>query len=138
VVVGVDAHDPAATVLAFAREAATASDVPVRAVHAWTLPATWWFRSASDRALFAETEEGALVELLARDPEPIAVPDVRCARPADALADAARSAGLIVLGRTGHRLGPVARAVIHRAWCPVAVVPRGRPGASRGPNAQNR
>nr|WP_121179546.1 hypothetical protein [Streptomyces sp. 1114.5] len=29
------------------------------------------------------------------------------------------------MGRIGLHLGPVARAVIHRAWCPIAVVPRG-------------
>ncbi|MFI8454633.1 universal stress protein [Kitasatospora sp. NPDC085464] len=124
VVVGVDAHDPAGAVLAFARKAAMMAGAPLRVVHAWTPPATWKARSATDRALLAEAEEGALVELLVRDPEPIAVPDVRRARPADALTDAARSAGLLVLGRTGNHLGPVTRAVVHRAGCPVAVVPR--------------
>ncbi|WP_263454465.1 universal stress protein [Streptomyces sp. LS1784] len=106
------------------------SGAPLRAVHAWTPPGSRRSRSAADRSLLAEAEEGALVELLAHDPEPIAVPDVRRARPADALVSAARSAGLLVLGRTGHRLGPVTRAVIRHVWCPVAVVPRGCPGAS--------
>ncbi|MFJ9610411.1 universal stress protein [Kitasatospora sp. NPDC101176] len=36
---------------------------------------------------------------------------------------AAASAELLVLGRTGHHLGPVTRAVIHHARCPVVLVP---------------
>ncbi|MEU8925340.1 universal stress protein [Kitasatospora sp. NPDC048545] len=38
---------------------------------------------------------------------------------------AAASAELLVLGRTGRRLGPVSRAVIHGVRCPVVVVPHG-------------
>ncbi|MGW2248703.1 universal stress protein [Kitasatospora sp. NPDC001660] len=124
VLVGIDAHEPAEAVLAFARRAARDSGVPLRAVHAWT-PAKWWSLSAAERARLTEAEEGVLVDLLASGTAVDAVPDVRRARPADALVGASRSAGLLVLGRTGHRLGPVTRAVVHRVWCPVAVVPHG-------------
>ncbi|MFH8388065.1 universal stress protein [Kitasatospora sp. NPDC018058] len=125
VVVGIDAHDPAPTVLAFARKTAAVCGVQLRVVHAWMPPATWWSLSAAEQVLLVEVEESALADLLARETEPKAVPDVRRARAADALVDASRSAGLLVLGRTGHHLGPVTRTVVHRVRCPVAVVPRG-------------
>ncbi|MFH9347930.1 universal stress protein [Kitasatospora sp. NPDC017646] len=123
VVVGIDARDPAGAALVFARRSAAVRGVPLRVVHAW-MPDRQLL-SAAESAASAAAGESALAELLARAPEPPAVVDVRRARAADALADAARSADLLVLGRTGHRLGPVTRAVIHRSGCPVAVVPRG-------------
>ena len=49
--------------------------------------------------------------------------------PPDALADLAASSALLVVGRHGHhplmppRLGSVARTALHRAPCPVMVVP---------------
>ncbi|WP_347404597.1 universal stress protein [Streptomyces sp. MST-110588] len=49
--------------------------------------------------------------------------------PADHLVDVSRAAGLLVIGRRarrtplGARIGSVARAVLHRATAPVAVVP---------------
>ncbi|MEU8514674.1 universal stress protein [Kitasatospora sp. NPDC048722] len=125
VVVGLDVSDPAEPLLAFARKAARAFGVPLRAVHAWTPPAKWWSLSTGERARRTEAEEDALTDLLARGTEADVVPDVRRADAADALADASRSAGLLVLGRTGHRLGAVTRAVVHRTWCPIAVVPHG-------------
>jgi nucleotide-binding universal stress UspA family protein len=56
--------------------------------------------------------------------------DVRWARPVDALIDATRRSAQLVLGRrTATRplaahLGPVTRAVLHHAECPVLVVDR--------------
>ncbi|MGW3075770.1 MULTISPECIES: universal stress protein [unclassified Kitasatospora] len=125
VVAGIDTDDPAEAALAFARLSALAADAPLRVVHAWTPPWDWPLRPAAERALAAEKQERALADLLAWEPDPPAVPDVRQARAADALVAAAGSAGLLVLGRRGHRLGPVTRAVLRRVRCPVAVVPRG-------------
>lgn len=56
--------------------------------------------------------------------------DVRWARPVDALVDATRRSAVVVLSRRSHaasvgaHLGPVTRAVLHHAECPVMVVDR--------------
>ncbi|MBD0694977.1 hypothetical protein [Streptomyces sp. CBMA123] len=103
VVAGVDAHDPAEAALVFARRAAAVRGVRLRVVHAWTPNRP--LLSAAEPAGVAATEESALGDV--RDGGRL-----RHRRPA----------------RTRpHRAppGPGHRAVIHRAWCPVVVVPRG-------------
>jgi nucleotide-binding universal stress UspA family protein len=53
------------------------------------------------------------------------------ARPAHALLEATREAGMVVIGacrrpgRLGPGLGPVARTLLHRSHCPVVLVPAG-------------
>ncbi|MFE5588450.1 hypothetical protein [Kitasatospora sp. NPDC056531] len=55
-----------------------------------------------ERALLAEREEFALTDVLGHATDPETVPDVERAAAADALVGAARSAGLLVVGRTGR------------------------------------
>jgi nucleotide-binding universal stress UspA family protein len=65
--------------------------------------------------------------------------DVRHEPPAAALVDCSRDADLLLLGRHGHGaplgfyLGPVARAMIWEAQCPVQITPTQVSGHSRTP-----
>ena len=81
-------------------------------------------RAAAQRAL-----DDALDRL---QPEVRASSEVMIARAADALIELSRHVDLLVCGSRGHGplgsvlLGGVSRRLIHRAACPVIVVPRGR------------
>ncbi|MEU6238976.1 universal stress protein [Kitasatospora sp. NPDC047058] len=123
---GVDADDLADPVLDFALRAARTRHAALRVVHAWTPPRRWWELPDVERAEFAVRELRGLDEALHRRRTDVKmIKDIRRSGAADALLNAARSAGLLVVGRTGRGLGPVAHAVIGRAPCPVAVVPHG-------------
>ncbi|MFF0223874.1 universal stress protein [Streptomyces sp. NPDC004629] len=138
VVVGLDPHRPAGPVADFAFSAAQARGAALRAVRAWALPA----ESVSPRTLFVTEEDRAtwedqeVLELSdalrgwrERYPAVTVRTDVVLLHPAEALLNAARRAGLLVVGSgagpgtAGGRLGPVTHAVLHHAHCPVAVVP---------------
>ncbi|MFD0273644.1 universal stress protein [Kitasatospora sp. NPDC127111] len=126
VVVGVDADDLAEPVLDFALGAARTRHAPLRVVHAWTPPGRWWELPDVERAEFAVRELRGLDRALrSRRTDVKMIKDIRRSDAAEALLETARSADLLVVGRTGRALGPVAHAVIHRAPCPVAVVPHG-------------
>ncbi|MFB7616806.1 universal stress protein [Kitasatospora sp. NPDC056181] len=126
VVVGVGVHDLADPVLDFALRAARTRHAPLRVVHAWTAPRRWPELPDVERAEFAVHELRGLDQALhSRRTEVEMIKDIRRSDAADALQHAARFADLLVVGRAGHRLGPVADAVIHRVPCPVAVVPHG-------------
>lgn len=135
VVVGVETSGADAEVLKFAVAAAADRGTGLVAVHAWQdVVLETAFRSTgplADRAGVAVDEQLALSEVLAgwRDK----VPDVEIRevvvrdRPARALVAAALTAELVVVGhRRRHALGSTTHAVLHRAPCPVAVVPLSR------------
>lgn len=132
VVVGVRGSPDDERVLAFAFAEAVARSTDLVAVHAWqdvVLEAS--FRSVGplvDWAGVAADEERLLGEMLGgwRDEEPdVPVREVVLReRPAAALVAAATTAQLLVVGhRRRIRLGSTTHGVLHRAPCPVAVVP---------------
>ncbi|MFG2126184.1 universal stress protein [Streptomyces sp. NPDC048751] len=138
VVMGFDAHRPVGEVADFAFAAAEARDVLLRAVQAWALPAEavaagTLFVTEEDRATWEDQEVLRLSDALHKwretYPEVTVRTDVVLLHPAQALLNASRGAGLLVVGRrTGPqrgegRLGPVTHAVLHHSSCPVAVVP---------------
>ncbi|MBB6627039.1 universal stress protein [Nocardioides sp. KIGAM211] len=134
VVVGVDVPERSHAILVQALAVGAARGVGVRVVH------TWWFPGGYDDLVMSrETSEAfsaaarvqveaALAEAVAEHPGVPVEVEVRHARPADALVEASTGAALVVVGRhdplvpTGSHLGPVARAVLREAACPVLLV----------------
>ncbi|MEO5711731.1 MAG: universal stress protein [Nocardioidaceae bacterium] len=119
--------------LAYAFDRARALQVPLVVVHAWEVPAilTWSPVDVATEQDLATTRVGRLL-VPWRDRYPDVALEVRSVaeRPADALRDAAATGQLVVLGRRtapdrhgGFRLGSTARAFLHHAETPVAVVP---------------
>ncbi|WP_159400991.1 universal stress protein [Streptomyces sp. NRRL B-24484] len=124
IVVGVNPGPPAPEVVAFARDAAESRGAELRIV-AVERELTEHARQVLQRL----TGPGTV-----RDPGPVAergpaaprtVTEVRPGTAAEELVRAGEDCDLLVVGRAGRRLGPVARAVIGRARVPVAVVPHG-------------
>jgi nucleotide-binding universal stress UspA family protein len=132
VVVGVEGRGDEDDVLTFAFGEAAARSTDLVAVHAWQdVVLETAYRSISplvDWAGVMADEERVLAEALAgrRDKEPdVAVREVVVReKPARALVEASLTAELLVVGHHGRRiLGSTAHGVLHRATCPVAVVP---------------
>ena len=138
VVVGFDAHHPVGEATDFAFSAAEARGALLRVVHAWAFPAEavsprTLVVTEEDRATWEDQEVVQLSDALRawREKYPrVAVrADVVLLHPAEALLNASRGAGLLVVGRRSDpraaegRMGPVTHAVLHHARCPVAVVP---------------
>ncbi|MBP0450560.1 universal stress protein [Kitasatospora sp. RG8] len=139
VVVGVDSARPSAEVLAFALERATERGAKLRALESRNLPTGGYVTAAPVDP--PEITEALAAEALVRLQDALApwrekFPEVRVEAevtgwPAGrALAEASRSASLVVMGRRTPRirpavpgLGAVAHTVLHHAHSPVAVVP---------------
>lgn len=139
VVVGIDGSAESGVALEFAFDAASAAGAALTAIYAWqALPtgnlgptSTWHYDPAE-----AEREARRLVaEQLAgwSDQYPgVAVESrpVLSLNPAQTLVDAARGAGLVVVGCrgrggfTGLLLGSTSRTLVHHAHCSVAVLHR--------------
>lgn len=134
VTVGVDVPERCAAVVAVAAEEARVRDGTLRVLH------TWWFPSVYDDIIASRVENEAWADhareeidrvltglgVLGEGGAPLQVEvDARHAHPADALIDAGRESALLVVGRHdplvpfGSHLGPVARAVLREATCPV-------------------
>jgi nucleotide-binding universal stress UspA family protein len=137
VVVGVEGRGDE-DVLAFAFAEAVARGTDLVAVHAWQdVVLDTAFLSVSplvDWAGVMADEERALAEALAgwRGKEPdVAVREVVVReKTARALLEAALTAELLVVGHHPRRiLGSTTHGVLHRATCPVAVVPRAKSSA---------
>jgi nucleotide-binding universal stress UspA family protein len=122
--------------LDYAFDRARTLQVPLVVVHAWEVPAvlSW---SPLDLAAERQRVTGRVERLLLpwRRRHPGVEVDVRVMadRPADALREAAATSQLVILGRRtapdrhgGFRLGSTARAFLHHAETPVAVVPAER------------
>ncbi|WP_374985061.1 universal stress protein [Streptomyces fradiae] len=138
VVVGLDVFGPCDEVLGFAFAAAERFGCPLRALHAWTVPAAVYGPDMGGALpmLLTELEEDArraldevLVPWTDKYPRVPVVRDCHQGRPAQDLADAARDARLVVVGRKNRRarfgahIGAVTHAVLHHSPAPVAVVP---------------
>jgi nucleotide-binding universal stress UspA family protein len=122
--------------LDYAFDRAHQLQVPLIVVHAWEVP-TFLSWSPLDLAAERHRVTGLVEQLLVpwRRRHPDVAVDVRVMadRPADALREAAATGQLVILGRRtapdrhgGFRLGSTARAFLHHAETPVAVVPAER------------
>ncbi|MEI5098371.1 universal stress protein [Streptomyces sp. PmtG] len=132
VVVALDPRHACHSLLAFAFETARCRTAPLHVVHAWRLPNT---RGGTDEHGHRPTQRDA-ERVLECELEPwkdkypqVAVhATAEYGRPVPAVSQAARYAGLLVLGREvrhgglGTRTGHVTHAAIHQARCPVAVI----------------
>ena len=134
VTVGVHETGTPQTVLEAAFHAAATYGHRLRLVHAWRMDPVYddmiVARIGEDwRERVAEEIREATEPLTAKYPDVAVEVRVEHQWAADALADLAASSALLVVGRHGHhpplpdRLGSVARTVLHRAPCPVMVVP---------------
>ncbi|GHJ07882.1 universal stress protein [Micromonospora humidisoli] len=136
VVVGVDGSTASRAAVDFAAAQAAARGVRLRAVHAYTHPASAgpgdFQPLVYDEARLRDEEDDVLTASLAgladRHPGlPIDREPVH-ARPVAALTEASHRAQLVVVGGRGHGelagllLGSVGHGVLHRSACPVAVV----------------
>ncbi|MFD7708346.1 universal stress protein [Streptomyces sp. NPDC059786] len=132
VVLAVDARRPSDGAIDFAFDTARVHGAPLRAVHAWSLPAAaaeWPFGvPEEERAAWEDHEVQLLADALRpwreKYPDVPVLEDVVLFTPAEALLHHAGRASLIVVGR-----GPdpgrdeVVRDLLAEAACPVAVVP---------------
>ncbi|GAA2154474.1 universal stress protein [Nocardioides koreensis] len=131
VTVGVDIPERSAAVLAVAAADARSRGARLHVLH------TWWFPSVYDDIIMSRVENDAWAERAREEIQgvldglgdvvaelPVEI-EARHAHPADALIDAGRDSSLLVVGRhdplvpIGSHLGPVARAVLREATCPV-------------------
>jgi nucleotide-binding universal stress UspA family protein len=147
VVVGVDGSPASDAAIDFAVAAADLARCPLVAVHTWwdplfdpvTEPLLGWEEIVDDeRRVLAEQLAGRR----AAYPDLAMSTVVERSHPSQALLDRAHGARLVVVGSrgrggfTGLLLGSVGRAMVHRAPCPVAVVPP--PGRGSGRRAEAR
>jgi nucleotide-binding universal stress UspA family protein len=131
VVVGVTRGAPGPVLFAFAE--AQARGAPLLAVRSWELSSPYVVSVGEDCAAMDADERAELGTLLAdaRRAYPSVPVGLRVTslKPESALVDASAEAALLVLGRHrrhgrhGLPLGHVVHRVLHRADCPVAVVP---------------
>ncbi|BCB89550.1 universal stress protein [Phytohabitans suffuscus] len=136
VVVGVDGSPHSDRAVAFAAEEAVLRKTDLRAVHAWTGPASTragdMLPLVYDPELVGEDESRLLSEATAglteRHPDLLVAHRVVRGRAARTLIGQSHGAQLVVVGArgrggfTGLLLGSVSQALLHHAECPVAVV----------------
>jgi nucleotide-binding universal stress UspA family protein len=139
VTVGVDVAERSEDVLRVALDAARRRGAHLRVLHAWSLP-TAYSDIIMSRTEAAEWEERATREIrdvldrLADEAANTSIEiEMRNGYPSDALVEAGRTSELLVIGRHdsmvpfGSHLGPVARALLQEATCPVLLAhPRPR------------
>jgi nucleotide-binding universal stress UspA family protein len=135
IVVGVDGSEGGRRALDWAAQEAIARDGVVQAIIAWSwdgmeygpIAAT---RPEEEKRRAAHVLDREIAELTGRRGSHVPVAaEVIEGRPADVLAHAARSADLLALGSHGHSrvrhtvLGSVSEECIHKASCPIVVIP---------------
>lgn len=132
VVLGLGRQESVAPLLEFAFEAAALRGTVLRVIHTWWPPLS--HGGLTEPATVAGTGPAEAVSEALR-PWHSTYPDVPveelCTKghAAAELVKAAPTASLMVVGRRlsrhplGPRIGPVTHAVVHHAFCPVAVVP---------------
>ncbi len=136
VVVGVDGSEHSERALGFAIDVAEALGVPVAVRHGWRLtnvPIDMRGEVAPGLVARIEEEQRVPAEMVERaraaHPEVEMEVDSVPVAAAHLLSDASRSAALVVVGSRGRGavegmlFGSVSQDVLHRAQCPVAVVP---------------
>ncbi|HEY3002139.1 MAG TPA: universal stress protein [Kribbellaceae bacterium] len=137
VVAGVDPAAAGEAAIEFACTVATERSVPVVLVHVWDVPSLYSWDNAMLSDVEQTWERRAREELdrtvqqwQEKYPDADVRGELRQGHPAEGLLDASigREAQLVVVGGRRHNrltglvLGSVARAVLHHADCPVAVV----------------
>lgn len=138
VTVGLDVPERGREVLRTALGQARGRGATLRIVHTWHLPSPYEDLVVA-RAQDEEWKARATAEIRAvldtLEDEAAGVPveiEARSGRAADALVEAGRHSDLLVVGRhdpvvpVGSHLGPVARAVLGEAVCPVLLADPGR------------
>jgi nucleotide-binding universal stress UspA family protein len=129
---------------AYAFQEAERRGARLRVLHSWShrhltpeLPSLVPARSPGQERLIrdARAEEAvpryALTLLRERYPDVVVETETVRTAPADVLLAATREAAVVVIGAHGRtsvlgpRLGPVTHALLHRAHCPVVIVPNG-------------
>jgi nucleotide-binding universal stress UspA family protein len=137
VVVGVDGSDDSRAAIDFAFEEAALRKARLRAIIAWTHPASAAPGDMQplvfDPEIVTAEEERILAESLAgrreKFPDVDVVHDVVRGRPTHVLAEASAKAALLVVGTRGRGgfqglvLGSVSHALLHHAQCAIAIVP---------------
>ena len=135
IVVGVDGSEGSARALEWATAEARLRGAPLVLLHAWDVPAaiaeTTVLPYGQSQALLENAADAVLKTMVARarelgvDPREVLVQG----HAATSLIDYATDADLLVVGTRGRGgfagllLGSVSQAVVHRAPCPVVVVP---------------
>ena len=131
VTVGVDNPDRSTEVLKAAADAARRRGAGLRVLHTWNFPGGYDDIIIGDAerqawSTRAEAEIRAALDGLGAELEGVPVEiEVHRGHAADALVEASRTSDLVVVGRhdplvpIGSHLGPVARAVLREARCPV-------------------
>ncbi|MBO1334421.1 universal stress protein [Streptomyces sp. VRA16 Mangrove soil] len=134
VLLGLDLGHPSDDLLTHAFEAAAVRGAALQVLHAWTLPVLTDYAPGvvplgdapgleADRL---RTLHSTLQPWQHKFPETRVVERLEYGHPSHHLLKAATEAGLLVIGRRtaeGPHLGHVTHALIHRATCPVLVVP---------------
>ncbi|MCT9931200.1 universal stress protein [Planotetraspora sp. A-T 1434] len=140
VVVGFDGSPHSEAAVDFAFEEARLRQARVRAVYAWDIPMFSPFAVGYTREMgeIFDRESSAAGQRLApwrdKHPDVPLVESAVCGHPIPALADASRTADLVVVGSRGRGgfggalLGSVSHGVLYRAHCPVAIVRPGETG----------
>lgn len=146
IVVGVDGSEAADTAVSFAFDEAKHRGCPVRPVLVWSHPTA---RGPGDMLPLVfdpdllERQSAKILEhaiASARHAHPTVPVHAQLVhgRTRRSLIEQSRDAALIVVGRGGHSsfnewvLGTVSSALLHRADCPVAIVPRLKTPTSKG------
>lgn len=144
VTVGVDLPERAEQVLRWAAGEARSRGAVLRILHTWSFPSAYddiVLDPAESQAWADRTTDEIQAVLDTLDDDLAGMPvvvEARHAYAADALVEAGRETDLLVIGRhdplvpVGSHLGPIARAVLREADCPVMIVDlRRRQGAGR-------
>jgi nucleotide-binding universal stress UspA family protein len=135
IVVGVDGSPGSLAALRVATDEARLHNAPLRVVMAWQL--TWPEMAIETPRLYEQSQararaqlDAALAVLAGNDAEVQITAELVSGHPVTVLVEATRDATMLVVGTRGTSgvagafVGSVAHAVIHRAHCPVLVVPQ--------------
>jgi nucleotide-binding universal stress UspA family protein len=133
ITVGIDAPEHSTDLLRASIALAHEHSAPLRVLHTWSFPRPYddavLLRVGREWEAWAREDiENVLRPLSPELRVPVRI-DVHHGPPLPALLEAASTSRLIVLGRhgihraLGSRLGPVTRAVLHDAPCPVLLLP---------------
>ncbi|MEW9531767.1 universal stress protein [Microbispora sp. NPDC049125] len=138
IVVGFDGGPRAEAALVYAFAEAGRRSARLKVVYAWQMPAFYPFAAGYNDLLRGVFDERAAVvsEQLTpwrdKHPDVLVEEEAVCGHATHALAEASRTADLVVVGSRGLGpmgaafLGSVGHGLLHRAHCPVAVVRSGK------------
>lgn len=144
IVVGIDGSEDSKQALRWAAQQAALTHAPLQAITAWhypvdfgtawQIPATYGrshdFSQVDFSADAKRTLDGAIEEVLGKDPRVSVTPQLVSGHPAEVLIEASEHAGLLVVGASGHGgfvgmlLGSVTQHCVSHASCPVVVIRR--------------